>query len=134
MVHVVETTGTKESQNIQSYISLFSPTPGKLTDVVENFEGKEFSCGNNRTLDLVTFTVTYGCWSSHDAEERLSKSDIPMLNIESDHEVGIRKTKVLIDTKLSHRWALSINTEYISDFSFEGDVVIRNSYSMLIVV
>lgn len=133
MVHVVEATGSNGSQNIQSYISLFSSTPGKLTDIVENLEGEEFSCGN-KTLDLATFSVAYGCLSYQNTEEGWSKSEIPILKIKSDKKDDIRKTRVLLDTKLSHRWVLAINTEYISDFSFAGDVVIQNSYSLLVVV
>ncbi|KAH7662648.1 Zn-dependent exopeptidases protein [Dioscorea alata] len=82
VVHVVETTGTSENQNISSYISLFSPTPGKLIEVVKNLNDEEFSCGRNKTLDLVTSTVRYGCWSSCDTEEGWSKSEIPILNVE----------------------------------------------------
>nr|XP_010943482.1 endoplasmic reticulum metallopeptidase 1 isoform X1 [Elaeis guineensis]XP_010943483.1 endoplasmic reticulum metallopeptidase 1 isoform X1 [Elaeis guineensis]XP_019701584.1 endoplasmic reticulum metallopeptidase 1 isoform X1 [Elaeis guineensis] len=119
VVHVVDTTGRYGSQDPASFVSLFSATPGKLTKEVENLKDEEFACGRNKTLDFVTFTVNYGCWSSKDGNNGWSKLDIPELHVESDYMSDVRKTRVLIDTKLATRWSLAVNGEEISDFTFE---------------
>nr|CAD1843720.1 unnamed protein product [Ananas comosus var. bracteatus] len=122
VVHVVDTTGKyNENQEPSSYISLFSNTPGKLTTELENLKDEEFSCGRNNTLDFVTFTVKYGCWSSKDSKVGWSKSEVPVLQVERDSITDVRETRVLIDTKSSTRWALAINKEEIRDFSIQVD-------------
>ncbi|KAJ4978790.1 hypothetical protein NE237_009570 [Protea cynaroides] len=123
VVHVVETTGQYgENQNPISYISLFSPTPGKLTKEVEHFKEEGFICGKEKEIDFVTFTVKYGCWSSDDTLNGWSKSDIPTLHVESDEKGDDRSTRISIDTKVSTRWSLAINTQEITDFKLEENL------------
>lgn len=120
VVHVVETTeNSNKKQGHSSYISLFSLTPGKLTNEVDNLKDEEFVCGRSKAVDFVTFTVDYGCLTSKDTEQGWSTSEIPTLHVESDSMTDVRKTRVLIDTKSSTRWTLAINTEEIKDFTFE---------------
>ncbi|XP_010253689.1 PREDICTED: endoplasmic reticulum metallopeptidase 1 isoform X2 [Nelumbo nucifera] len=122
VVHVVETTGRYgENRSPVSYISLFSTTPGKLTKEVEYLKEEGFTCGREKTLDFVTFTVNYGCWSSEDTESGWMESDIPTLKVENDKRGNNRITQISIDTKDSTRWSLAINTEEIEDFIFEGN-------------
>lgn len=122
VVHVVEAPGRYDNnQDPLSYISLFSTTPGKLTDEAMNLKDEEFSCGTNRSVDFVGFTVKYGCFSFKDSGYGWSKSDIPTIHVESDSTSGDRQTRVLIDTAHSIRWTLAINTEEISDFTFEAN-------------
>lgn len=120
-MHVVETAGNfDENHDPLSYISLFSTTPGKLMKEVESLRDEEFVCGMNKSVDFVSFTVKYGCLSSKDSGYGWGKSDIPTIHVESDSVEAVRQTRVLIDTKHSTRWTLAINTEEISDFTFEG--------------
>ncbi|XP_077250715.1 uncharacterized protein LOC143890059 [Tasmannia lanceolata] len=120
VVHVVETAGRPgEKQNPVSYVSLFSATPGKLTKEIESLIDEGFVCGRRKILDLVTFTVNYSCLSSDNSGDGWSESDIPTLHVKSDSKMGIRTTRVSIDTKVSTRWSLAINTEEIEDFEFE---------------
>ncbi|XP_058094474.1 uncharacterized protein LOC131240342 isoform X2 [Magnolia sinica] len=122
VVHVVETTGIYgEVQNPVSYVSLFSSTPGKLTKEVESLKDEGFVCGKEKILDLVTFTVNYGCYSSADSEHGWSELDIPILQVKRDLKMDVRMTQVSIDTKVSTRWTLAINTREIEDFKFEGN-------------
>ncbi|CAL9752585.1 unnamed protein product [Musa acuminata subsp. burmannicoides] len=122
VVHVVKTKGNSENQDASSFISLSSLTPGKLTEEVKNLNDEEFTCGRNKTIDFVTFTVKYGCWSSKDSGSGWSKSDIPIVHVEHDSIAsGARKTGIFIDTKISKRWSLAINREEIRDFTFEAD-------------
>ncbi|URE07098.1 Peptidase family M28 [Musa troglodytarum] len=122
VVHVVETKGNSENEDASSFISLFSLTPGKLTEEVKNLKDEEFTCGRNKTIDFVSFTVKYGCWSSKDSGSGWSKSDIPIVHVEHDSIAsGARKTGIFIDTKFSKRWSLAINREEIRDFTFEAD-------------
>ncbi|KAA8539313.1 hypothetical protein F0562_026005 [Nyssa sinensis] len=118
VVHVVDTTEYGENQEPSSYISLFSTTPGKLTKEVEHI-GEGFICGREKVFDFVTFSVQYGCWTQNDAGSGWSKSDIPALHVESDRKGTDRITRVSIDTKVSTRWSLAINTEEIEDFKFK---------------
>ncbi|KAF6166235.1 hypothetical protein GIB67_031019 [Kingdonia uniflora] len=121
VVHVVETTGKySENQTPSSYISLFSPTPGKLTKEIAHIE-EGFVCGKEKVQDFVTFTVNYGCWSTDDTDSGWSKTDIPTLDIEIDTKGDRRMTHVLVDTKGSTRWSLAINTQEIEDFTLEGN-------------
>lgn len=121
VVHVVKTKGNSENQDASSFISLSSLTPGKLTEEVKNLKDEEFTCGWNKTIDFVSFTVKYGCWSSKDSRSGWSKSDIPIVHVEHDSIAsGARKTRIFIDTKFSKRWSLAINREEIRDFTFEG--------------
>src|SRR4051812_25736839 len=107
VVHVVEAAGKyDEKSDPSSYVSLFSMTPGKLTKEVENLKDEEFSCGTNKNIDLVSFTVKYGCFSSKDSHSGWSKSDIPTLHVESDSRADVRQTKVILDTKHSTRWTV----------------------------
>lgn len=123
VVHVVETKGNSdENQDASSFISLFSSTPGKLFEESKNLKDEEFTCGWNKTVDYVSFTVKYGCWSSKDSRSGWSNSDIPIVHVEHDSRTtNVRKTKVFIDTKTSKRWSLAINREAIRDFTFEVD-------------
>ncbi|KAJ8506521.1 hypothetical protein OPV22_007407 [Ensete ventricosum] len=122
VVHVVETKGNSENQDASSFISLFSLTPGKLTEEVKSLKDEEFTCGWNKTIDFVSFTVKYGCWSSKDSGSGWSKSDIPIVHVEHDSIAsGARNTGIFIDTKISKRWSLAINREEIRDFTFEVD-------------
>ncbi|XP_043705900.1 endoplasmic reticulum metallopeptidase 1 isoform X2 [Telopea speciosissima] len=124
VVHVVETTGQYgENQNPFSYISLFSPTPGKLMKEVEHVKEEGFICGKEKVIDFVTFRVEYGCWSSDDTLRGWSKADIPTLHVESDEKGDGRSTQISIDTKVSTRWSLAINTHKIADFKFEDELV-----------
>ncbi|KAL4190238.1 hypothetical protein AMTRI_Chr07g23690 [Amborella trichopoda] len=120
VLHVVETTGKQGGkQNPLSYVSLSSVTPGKLKKEVASLENEGFVCGNNKTLDLVTFTVHYGCFSSVDTGEGWSKSELPIMQIKSDLQMDGRVTTISIDTKISTRWSLAINMEEVEDFSIE---------------
>ncbi|PKU61337.1 hypothetical protein MA16_Dca028407 [Dendrobium catenatum] len=124
VVHVVETNGgSAPSHEPSSYISLFSLTPGSLVEESERLKDEGFDCGRKNSLDFVSFTVKYGCLSFKDTDAGWSKSEIPSLDVESDSSVDSRITRVLVDTKHSKRWSLAINTELISDFSFEGNII-----------
>lgn len=123
VVHVVDTTGI-HGGHIEpvSYISLFSNTPGKLTNELVDLGGEEFSCGRNMTTDLVTFTVKYGCWSYKESSTGWSRSEVPVLLVESDSVIGgARQTVVSVDTKSSTRWTLGINKDEIDDFTVQVD-------------
>ncbi|KAJ8616022.1 hypothetical protein MRB53_035394 [Persea americana] len=124
VVHVVETTGRYgEKQDSVSYVSLFSTTPGKLSKEIESLKDEGFICGKDKAVDLVTFTVNYGCWSSDDVGSGWSESEIPILKVESDLKMDVRTTRVSIDTKDSTRWTMAINAREIEDFKFEGNSV-----------
>lgn len=121
VVHVVDTTekyGGK--QDPISYVSLFSTTPGKLKKEIEHIK-EGFTCGTDKTIDFVTFSVKYGCWTHDDGEDGWDESDIPSLLVESDVSSNGRITNILIDTKGSTRWSLGINTDEIEDFKFKGN-------------
>ncbi|KAL6501104.1 hypothetical protein OROHE_025301 [Orobanche hederae] len=116
IVHVVDAThGNLEPV---SYISLFSTTPGNLNKEANEI-GEGFICGKDRHLDFVTFSVDYGCWTDKNAQNGWIKSDIPIIHVEKDSEGEIRETQVSIDTKVSTRWCLGINTEEIDDFQMK---------------
>lgn len=118
VVHIVDATDNYPNyQNPVSYVSLFSTTPGKLTKEVENLNDEEFSCGKDQKIDLVTFTVNYGCLSLKNTADGWAKSDIPIFKVLSDSVADVRKTEILVDTKLSTRWSLAINSEQVSHFS-----------------
>lgn len=123
VVHVVETRGRYEKQEASSYISLFSTAPGKLTKEVENI-GEGFVCGRDKVIDFVTFSVHYGCWTQNGTESGWSESDIPTLHVESDTREDDRISEVIIDTKLSTRWSLAINTNEIEDFRLRGIMIV----------
>lgn len=121
VVHVVDASGRYgEKQDPLSYISLFSNTPGKLEKEVEQIK-EGFTCGKDKVVDFVTFSVNYGCWTHDDTESGWSESDIPTLHVDSDTKGGERITRVLIDTKSSMRWSLAINTKEIEDFILKGN-------------
>ncbi|KAJ9553834.1 hypothetical protein OSB04_017879 [Centaurea solstitialis] len=113
VVHVVDASGKYEEPS--SYISLFSTTPGKLTKEVEHI-GEGFVCGRENAVDFVTFTASYSCLTKDDSVNGWSKSDIPILKVESDSRTDVRLTEVTIDAKVSTRWSLAINTNEIEDF------------------
>ncbi|KAL5716950.1 hypothetical protein ACHQM5_010049 [Ranunculus cassubicifolius] len=119
VVHVVDTRGA--SQTPLSYVSLFSTTPGKLDKEAEHLREEGFVCGN-LVLDLVTFTVKYDCRSGgDDVETGWAESDIPKLQVETDdNDDASRVTHVLMNTKMSTRWSLAINTDEIHDFMLQG--------------
>ncbi|CAM8889096.1 unnamed protein product [Rhodiola kirilowii] len=121
VVHVVDATGQRGiKQEVNSYISFFSVTPGKLTKEVEHLKG--FTCGRDNTTDFVTFSVKYSCMTQthEDVKGGWSESDIPSLSVTSDKTGLDRTTQVSIDTKGSTRWALGINTAEIQDFKLSG--------------
>ncbi|KAG5239711.1 endoplasmic reticulum metallopeptidase [Salix suchowensis] len=116
VVHVVDASGRYgEKQDPLSYISLFSNTPGKLEEEVEQIK-EGFKCGEDKVVDFVAFSVNYGCWTHDDTESGWSESDIPTLHVDSDTKGEERLTRVSIDTKSSTRWSLAINTQEIEDF------------------
>ncbi|CAM0903764.1 unnamed protein product [Alopecurus aequalis] len=123
VVHVVDTTRMKDGNTEPlSYISIFSNTPGKLTKELTNLRGEEFSCGRNMTTDFVTFTVKYGCRSYKSSNTGWSKSEVPVLHVESDSSADdARVTVVSVDTKSSTRWTLAINMQEIDDFTIQVD-------------
>lgn len=116
VVHVVDTTG---DQNPTSYISLFSITPGKLTKEVDQID-EGFVCSRDKVVDFVTFSVKYGCRTYKDTDGGWSESEVPLLHVDGDTNWNERMTQVLIDTKGSTRWSLSINFAEIEDFTFKG--------------
>ncbi|KAJ4827806.1 hypothetical protein Tsubulata_043817, partial [Turnera subulata] len=122
VVHVVEAITREGKQDVSSYISLFSPTPGELTSVVETID-EGFVCGRDKVVDFVTFQVKYGCWADEDSKDGWSVSDIhiPLLHVNSDIEEDERITEISIDTKASIRWSLAINFEEIEDFILKGN-------------
>ncbi|KAH7520932.1 hypothetical protein FEM48_Zijuj08G0198200 [Ziziphus jujuba var. spinosa] len=115
VVHVVDTTG---DQNPSSYVSLFSTTPGKLTKEVDQIN-EGFVCGRDKVVDFVTFSVKYGCWTYKDTDGGWRESEVPLLHVSGDTKGDERVTQVLIDTKGSTRWTLSINFAEIEDFTFK---------------
>lgn len=122
VVHVVETNGSyAHNQEPSSYVSLFSYTPGKLVEESKSLKDEAFDCGRKTTVDFASFTLNYACLSFKDTDAGWSKMEIPSLEVERDSSVGSRITRVLVDTKLSKRWSLAINTKLISDFSFEAN-------------
>ncbi|KAL2324805.1 hypothetical protein Fmac_023863 [Flemingia macrophylla] len=119
VVHVVDATGkVDEGQNPISYLSLFSSTPGNLNKEAEQIN-EGFVCGKDKTVDFVTFSVKYGCWTYDDTTNGWSEMDIPTMHVHSDAKGNRRITQVSINTKGSIRWALAINTEEIEDFEFK---------------
>ncbi|TKW05487.1 hypothetical protein SEVIR_7G179300v4 [Setaria viridis] len=123
VVHVVDTTGIDGgNREPLSYISLFSNTPGKLTKELVDLGDEEFFCGRNMTVDFVTFTMKYGCWSYKESSTGWSKSEVPVLLVESDSVTdGARQTVISVDTKSSTRWSLGINKQQIDDFTVQVD-------------
>ncbi|KAF7002706.1 hypothetical protein CFC21_018151 [Triticum aestivum] len=121
VVHVVDTTRTNDGNTEPlSYVSLFSNMPGKLTQELMDLRGEEFSCGKNMTTDFVTFTVKYGCRSYKGSSTGWSKSEVPLLHVESDSATDdARRTVVSVDTKSSTRWSLAINMQEIDDFTVQ---------------
>ncbi|XP_047182013.1 endoplasmic reticulum metallopeptidase 1 isoform X4 [Vigna umbellata] len=119
VVHVVDATGKpEEGQNLKSYLSLFSTTPGNLNKEVQEIN-ESFVCGRDKTVDFVTFLVKYGCWAYNDTVSGWSEMDIPTMHVLGDAEGNGRITEVSIDTKGSIRWVLAINTEEIEDFELK---------------
>lgn len=134
VVHVVDTTGIDDiNREPSSYISLFSNTPGKLTNELVDLGDEDFTCGRNMTVDFVTFTMKYGCWSYKDSNTGWSNSEIPVLLVESDSVTdGARETVISVDTKSSTRWSLGINKQEINDFAFQvnsEELVLRGDKS-----
>ncbi|OIW06719.1 hypothetical protein TanjilG_11444 [Lupinus angustifolius] len=122
VVHVVDATGRLDERlDPVSYVSLFSNTPGKLNKEVEQIDNG-FACGRDKTVDFVTFSVNYGCWTYNDTISGWSESDVPSIHVDSDAKENGRITQVSIDTKVSVRWVLAINTEEIEDFELRGAV------------
>nr|GEV08702.1 endoplasmic reticulum metallopeptidase 1 isoform X1 [Tanacetum cinerariifolium] len=116
VVHVVEASGSNgQYKEPSSHISLFSTTPGRLTKEIDHI-GEGFVCGRENATDFVTFTASYNCWTKDDSVNGWSKSDVPTLHVESDSRTDERLTQVTIDTKVSTRWTLAINTDTIEDF------------------
>lgn len=108
-------------QEPSAFVSLFSTTPGNLNKEAEQIGG--MVCGKDKQLDFVTFSVNYSCWTTDkkvNAKTGWEKSDIPLLHVEQDMNKETRVTQVLIDTKVSTRWSLAINTKEIQDFQLKG--------------
>ncbi|EEF29630.1 ATP binding protein, putative [Ricinus communis] len=123
VVHVVDTTGSYgNKQDPSSYVSLFSATPGKLTKEAEEID-EGLSCGRDKVVDFVTFSVEYGCWTYEDPKTKggWGDADVPTLQVNSDTKEDKRMTLVSIDTKASMRWSLAINTDEIEDFILTGN-------------
>ena len=75
------------------------------------------------TVDFVTFTVKYGCRSYKRSNTGWSKSEVPVLHVESDYEAhDARMTVVSVDTKSSTRWSLAINMHEVDDFTVQGEL------------
>lgn len=131
-MHIVDTTGRSgQTQEPSSYISLFSMTPGNLNKEAEQI-GEEFICGRHRVLDLVTMNVTYSCWTHKETESGWNESDIPTMHVESDTRGDDRITQVAVNTKVSTRGALAINTKKIEDFTLKAnsaDLIMRGNKS-----
>ncbi|CAL0320542.1 unnamed protein product [Lupinus luteus] len=122
VVHVVDATGRPDGRlDPVSYVSLFSTTPGKLNKEVEQIDNG-FACGRDKPVDFVTFSVNYGCWTYNDTISGWSESDIPTIHVDSDAKENGRITQVTINTKVSVRWVLAINTEEIEDFELRDAV------------
>ncbi|CAI9754547.1 unnamed protein product [Fraxinus pennsylvanica] len=117
VVHVVDATGTYNEKPV-SYISLFSTTPGNLIGEADQI-GEGFVCGRDRFQDFVTFSVNYSCWTDKGSETGWVASDIPAIRVEKDTKEESRITQIIIDTKLSTRWSLGINTKEIDDFQLK---------------
>lgn len=108
-------------QEPSAFVSLFSTTPGNLNKEAEEIGG--MVCGKDKQLDFVTFSVNYSCWTTDkkvNAKTGWEKSDIPLLHVVQDMNKETRVTQVLIDTKVSTRWSLAINTKEIEDFQLKG--------------
>ncbi|KAG8380490.1 hypothetical protein BUALT_Bualt06G0020800 [Buddleja alternifolia] len=119
VVHVVDATQTGgEKLEPVSYISMFSTTPGNLIKEADH-TGKGFVCGTDRYLDFVTFSVNYSCWMDKNAETGWVESDIPAIRVQKDIKGESRETQILIDTQVSTRWSLGINTQEIEDFQLK---------------
>ncbi|KAK4345465.1 hypothetical protein RND71_035641 [Anisodus tanguticus] len=119
VVHVVDMTGANgRKQEPASHIYLFSTTPGNLVKEVEHI-GEGFTCGTDKPLDFVTFSVKYGCWSDKNANIGWHESDIPLIRVENDTKGDNRVTHVSIDTKVSTRWTLGINADEVEDFQLK---------------
>ncbi|XP_022886096.1 endoplasmic reticulum metallopeptidase 1 isoform X2 [Olea europaea var. sylvestris] len=114
VVHVVDAAETYNEKPV-SYISLFSSTPGNLVKEADQI-GEGFVCGRDRFQDFVTFSVNYSCWTDKGAQTGWVASDIPAISVEKDTKDENRITQIIIDTKLSTRWSLGINTKEIDDF------------------
>lgn len=120
VVHVVETGRYGEKGKPTSYISLFSTTPGRLTKEAEKIEG--LTCGKTNVIDFVTFSVKYSCWTFDETGSGWGESDIPIIHVKNNVvENNQRITEVSIDTKVSTRWSLAINTKEIEDFELRGN-------------
>lgn len=120
VVHIVDARGINAGeQGPQSFVSLFSTTPGNLNKEAEEIGG--LVCGKDKQLDFVTFSVNYSCWTDKDAKIGWEKSDIPLLHVEQDINKESRITEVLVDTKVSTRWSLAINAEEIEDFQLKDN-------------
>lgn len=120
VVHVVDATGNNQGQGPTSFVSFFSTTPGKLTKEVD-YMGESFTCGRDKVVDFVTFSVKYGCVAHDQTQAGWSESDIPLLHVTDDTVSGLKRiTRISIDTRSSRRWVLAINTEEVEDFKLEG--------------
>lgn len=116
-MHVVDASRTHANKHgYHSFISLFSSTPGKMDKVAEEIGG--LTCGNDKTIDFVTFSVTYGCWTDGGVTKSYKlRSRTPTL---VQHHTNHTITKVSMDMKSSTRWALGINTNEVKGFQLEG--------------
>lgn len=111
--------GYDNAKDVNSFVSLFSSTPGDLNKEIEQInEGLE--CGTEKVIDFVTFSVKYGCLTYDGTESGWSDVDIPKIEVKSDTKTDVRVTKLSIDTRVSKRWSMAINTNEVADFEFRG--------------
>ncbi|XP_021717686.1 endoplasmic reticulum metallopeptidase 1-like isoform X2 [Chenopodium quinoa] len=118
VVHVVDTMGGHDNgRDPTSYVSFFSSTPGNLDREIEQIK-EGFECGREKVVDFVTFSVNYGCFSYNETEQGWSDLDIPKIEVKSDRKMDLRVTELSIDTKVSTRWSIAINTDEVANFEF----------------
>ena len=126
----MDTTG-RFDEKPNSFVSLSSITPGKLTKEIDQIK-KGFVCGRHKVVDFVTFSIKYGCLTFDETEGRWNEYDIPTLDVVNDTDGDKRITQVAIDTKRSIRWFLAINTEEIEDFMFTG--IMKFAHFVILVI
>ncbi|KAH6763572.1 Zn-dependent exopeptidases superfamily protein [Perilla frutescens var. hirtella] len=120
VVHVVDARGvSRVNPKPVSYISMFSVTSGDLIKEADH-TGEGFVCGRDRYIDFVTFSVNYSCWTDKSAETGWLNSEVPAIYVAKDTRGENRETQIVIETRISTRWALAINTGEIEDFQMKG--------------
>ncbi|KAF2318521.1 hypothetical protein GH714_008562 [Hevea brasiliensis] len=99
----------------------FTEDNGRAVNVVHVVDTTG-SYGNKQdpTSYISLFSTTPGKLTKEDTKGGWSDTDIPALHVESDTKGDERITQVSIDTKVSIRWSLAINTEEVEDFILTG--------------